>query len=505
MAQGLATNALASLQQHMAELDDLYASMGLLSWDLETMMPPKGAESRSRQMATLSALAHRMACSPQLGDWLSELEDKAVQAALSETHRAIVREVRRAYDEAVKLPESLVTALSETTSAAHLKWVEARKSNSFEVFLPSLKQIVKLNQEKADALGYENSRYNALLDIYEPGLTVATLDPLFADLEDKLKPLVAAIAQKPKPDISFKQRTCTKEQQKALCQRLLEAIGFDFEAGRLDDAPHPFCSGSNPGDVRLTNRYLVNDWTSAIFSALHEGGHGLYEQGINSQFAGTVLGGGVSLGIHESQSRLWENLIGRSQSFVTFLMPLFQEQLPEAITGIDAKAFYRAINIVEPSFIRVEADEVTYNLHIVLRYQLEKALIEGSLAVEDLPEAWGAGMNKLLGIRPATDSESCLQDIHWAHGSFGYFATYTLGNLYSAQFLKTARNTLPDLDTQIQQGELQPLRQWLQEHIHQYGRLYEPDTLCQRVTGEPLNAQYFINYLQEKYTALYAL
>lgn len=496
MALETPTKALAELKDYMQTLGDLSGAMSLLSWDTETKMPAKAAPFRARQRAALSTLLHRMSTDPKLGQWLEELEPQA--ESLSVEDKALLREVRRDYDQATKLPESLVRELSETTSKAHTVWVDARKTKNFSAFAPLLKRIVELNQQQAEVLGYEGSPYNALLDLYEPGLTTEKLDPIFNALESPIRTLLENKSAKfPRPE--WMSRPCPKEKQEAMVKRIISAMNFDWEAGRIDEAPHPFCSSSSVGDVRLTNRYFENDWTSCIFSAMHEAGHGLYEQGIRDDLSGGPLGHGVSLGIHESQSRLWENMVGRSRAFVTFLLPLLNEVVPEQVEGVSEDEFYTAINRISPSCIRVEADEVTYNLHVLLRYRLEKQLIEGTLSVEDVPEAWNEAMNTLLGITPANDAEGCLQDIHWSHGTFGYFPTYTLGNLYAAQFFNQAKQALPQLEFQISKGELAPLRSWLKTEIHQHGSIYWPDDLSKQVTGNPLQVEPFTTYLATKY------
>lgn len=495
--------ALSQLKTRTRQLEDLYAAMGLLSWDLETTMPPKGSEQRAQQMATLSELSHERLIDPCVGKWLDQLKTTPPESL---EEQAWVREATDAYEKAVKLPASLVRAFSETTSQAHLVWVEARKTNNFSLFEPLLTKIVYLNQQKADALGYEGSPYNALLDLYEPKLTTQVLDPLFASLKNQLVPLVEAIKNSSlKPQADFLSRPFPKASQQAFVKDVITAMGFDWQAGRMDEAPHPFCSGTGVGDVRLTNRYLQEDWLSSLFSGMHEAGHGLYEQGCNPEFGGTPLAGGVSLGVHESQSRFWENLVGRREAFWQFWFPKLKQHAGSALDGVDESTFYAVVNRVEPSFIRVEADEVTYNLHVMLRYEIEKALIEGQIKVSEVPEAWNAKMQSYLGIIPPSNTLGCLQDIHWAHGSFGYFPTYTLGNLISAQVWHAAEAYLGPLETLLAQGNLLPIRQWLQKNIHQYGKLYTPNQLIQKVCGEPLNAKPFTDYLWKKYSSVYQL
>jgi len=493
-----------AFKARVGELSDINAASAFLSWDLETMMRPKDAENRGQQLATLSALSHRMMTDPAMGKMLQALRKDA--AKLSKPDAALVREVGREYDRATKLPESLVQQMSETTARAHALWVEARKTQDFSLFAPVLTQIVGLNQQMADCLDYQGSPEKALMDLYEPGLTTQTVDTVFGAIQPHLVTLVSGIAASGiEPDTTFLHHKSRLDKQWAFSIQVLEAMGFDFEAGRMDKAPHPFCSGSGAGDVRLTTRLFEDDLISSLFSSMHEAGHGLYEQGVSPTLSRTPLAEGASLGIHESQSRMWENLVGRSRPFWGHFYPQLKAMFPKQLHRVSVERFYKAINVVRPSFIRVESDEVTYNLHILLRYQLERDIIEGKLKVKDIPEAWNAKMTDLLGITPKHDGEGCLQDIHWAHGSFGYFPTYTLGNLYASQFFHTAKQALPSLSTQIQRGNLLPLKHWLNEAIHQYGKTETPEEIVHRVTGEVLNPTYFVDYLWEKFGTLYAL
>jgi carboxypeptidase Taq len=498
---------LSWLNQHLAVVEDLGAALGLMSWDMETGLPPKGMGLRSRQQACLSALHHQHLTHPKLIDTLTALRQPDTLASLTPKEQALVRVVGRDVDQATKLPEALVVALSETTSQAHSLWVDARKSGEFTTFAPILAKIIELNRQQADYLGYTGaSPYNALLDVYEPELTVETLDPLFDSVGQRLTMLLQRLQNAPKqPQQPWLKQPQSKAHQQAWVRQVLGWIGFDFEAGRLDEAPHPFCSGVGSGDVRLTNRYFEEDWLSSTFSALHEGGHGLYEQGSDPALDGTPLGGGVSLGIHESQSRLYENQVGRNRAFWRFAYPKLQAHFAPALQDVAEEDFYFGLHKVQPSFIRVEADEVTYNLHIVIRYQLEKALIEGSLAVADLPEAWNNAYQRTLGITPPNHSVGCLQDIHWSHGSFGYFATYTLGNLAAAQLFKAAGQALPTLEADMAQGQLTSLREWLRQAVHQHGKTLTPTQLLQQATGSPLTAEVFLAELEAKYLGLYGV
>jgi len=500
---------MASIQAFQAlvnEVHDLNATQSMLGWDLEVMMPQKGAPLRAKQLATLAKLSHNLMTSTEMQEHLKNLRQPSVYDRLDTMSQALVREVGIVYDKSAKTPIELLQEMVETTAEAHNSWVEARTNKQFKQFEPVLRKIISLNQRLADALGYEDSPYDALLDEYEPGLTVKQLDPVFAKLKSELVPLLRAIKSSGhQPDTSFlTSGHFPKEKQLAFSEMVLRDMGFDFEAGRLDLSAHPFSSGSSTTDVRLTTRVDEHDVFSALSSSMHEGGHGMYEQGINPALNRTPLAQGTSLGIHESQSRMWENQVGRSKAFWRAYLPKLQEVFPE-LAPVSLDQFYHAINIVQPSFIRVEADEVTYNLHILLRYELEKALIEGSMKVDEIPEAWAAKMQEYFGITPSHDAEGALQDIHWSHGSFGYFPTYTLGNLYSAQFFNTAKKQVPDLEESISQGQLLPLRNWLNKEIHYVGKQETAATIVQRVTNEPLNAAYFVDYLWTKYGEIFSI
>lgn len=497
---------LTAFKEHIGQIQDLNLAQGLLSWDLETCMPEKGAEIRAKQMATLSTLSHDMLASAETARFLEDLRLQEHYRSLDRTAQALVREVGKEYDRAKKIPSDLVRELTETTAKAHHAWVEARKTNQFQLFAPILEKIVELNRRMAQCLGFSGSPYNALMDLYEPELTTDKTDALFNNIKPGLIKLVQAIRDSEhQPDTRFLKRVTRIEKQQAFSETVIKAMGFDMQAGRIDKAPHPFCAGFGPGDVRLTNRYFKNEMLSSLFSAMHEAGHGLYEQGMDPALGRTPLSEGASLGIHESQSRLWENMVGRSREFWKYYLPRLKKVFPKQLEGIGLESFYRAINRSQPSLIRVEADEVTYNLHIMLRYEIERALIEEKASVRDIPALWTEKMREYLGITPPNDALGALQDIHWAHGSFGYFPTYTLGNLYAAQFFRQAEKEIPGLKLQIAKGNFKPLKTWLNEKIHRIGRIETPAEIVFRVTGEPLNAHYFMAYLQSKFTEIYQL
>lgn len=500
------TASIKAFQALVNEIHDLQGTQAMLGWDLETYMPEKGSSLRAKQLATLAKISHNMMTSPEMEDHLRNLRQPGVVDKLDTMSQALVREVGRSFDKNKKIPLELLQEMVETTAEAHKTWVEARANKNFKQFEPVLRKIVSLNQRMAEAQGYEDSPYDALLDEYEPGLTVKQLDPLFAKLKAEIVPLLKAIQNSGyTPETGFlHEGFFPTDKQMEFSRMVLRDMGFDFEAGRLDLAPHPFSSGVGSLDVRLTTRVDERDVFSALSSSMHEGGHGMYEQGVNPALNRTPLAEGTSLGIHESQSRMWENQVGRSKAFWQHYFPKLREAFPD-LKNTDADKFYHGINRVRPSFIRVESDEVTYNLHILLRYEIEKALIEGSMKVDEVPEAWAAKTREYLGITPANDAEGALQDIHWSHGSFGYFPTYTLGNLYSAQFFHTAKKQNPELESQIAQGNLQVLKTWLNKEIHHVGKMESAETIVQRVTGEPLNASYFVDYLWQKYGDIFGI
>lgn len=506
-AQQTDTAALRQLKETIAEIQDLNSIQALLGWDLETKMPKLGAGIRANQMGTLTRISHQKMTAPELKPLLETLQNESSQGKLDTTGQAIVREFSRDYEKSTKLPGDMLERLVQLTAEAHYIWIEAREKKQFSIFQPILQQLVDLNRQMADIVGYSDSPYDALMDDYEPGLTVKQLDPLFASLRESLVGLlkkIEASGKKPNQDFLFNQIYAT-DKQLSFSSYILEEMGFDFAAGRLDLSAHPFSSGTGYADIRLTTRVQENDLFSALSSSMHEGGHGMYEQNVNPGLYRTNLGDGTSLGIHESQSRMWENVIGRGKPMWQHYFAKLQSHFAPQLDSISLEQFYPAINVVKPSFIRVEADEVTYNLHILVRYEIEKALIEGSLSVNDIPDTWNAKYQEYLGVTPPDDAVGCLQDVHWSHGSFGYFPTYTLGNLYSAQFYNQAKKDIAGLEEKLAKGDLKVLAKWLKEQIHWVGKSERPETIVKRVCNEPLNSQYFIDYLNAKYTALYSL
>ena len=494
------------LIEHSKAVATLGSSAAVLGWDQETTLPPGGVEHRARQLAQLAELCHEWSTRPAVGEWLSACEaDAELDPDAAQPN---VRELRREYDRATKLPKDLVAALAETTSLAQHAWAEARRASDFAAFEPWLTKVVGLVRRKAECLGHGDGGepWDALADGFEPGLTGQQVEVLFAPLRQRLRALLDALlgASDP-PGTEFAREVLPIDAQERFVRRVVAAIGFDFERGRLDRSTHPFTIGIHPHDVRITTRFADDNLLDALGSTLHEGGHALYEQGLRAEHFGTPLGATVSLGIHESQSRLWENHVGRSAPFWRWCHPLLGEFFGDSLARYDADAVFRAANRVEPSLIRVEADEVTYDLHVMLRTDLERALLRGDLAPADVPAAWNEGFRALLGTEVPDDRRGCLQDVHWSCGLIGYFPTYTLGNLYAAQLWEAATRDLPDLDGQIALGEFGPLREWLRTSVHAHGQRWSAADLCVRATGAPLSAEPYLHALESKLNAVYRL
>ena len=493
--------ALAALADELRELAVLKSISSVLGWDEQVNLRPQGAEHRAEQLALMAGLSHGRATDGKLADLIAAAE--AVELPANSPGAAVVRDARRDFDRATKLPRRLVEDLSRTTLMAQQAWVKARRGADFTIFEPHLRRVVLLKQEEADAVGSPSGdRYDALLDDYEPGMTAAQVDGIFGPLAESLSELVASLDERPSPSTAVMERDYSIRAQRALCRGAAEAIGFAFNAGRLDEAAHPFCSGFGPGDCRLTTRYSRNLLSQGLYGTLHEAGHGLYEQGLPPEHYGTALGEACSLGVHESQSRLWENFVGRTPEFWEFLTPLVRRLFPVASRGVGADDYHRAANVLRRSFIRVESDELTYNLHIVLRYELERELIDSRLDPADVPERWNARFEELIGLKVPTAAKGCLQDVHWSAGLIGYFPTYALGNLYAAQLMETVRETLPQLDTDIAAGRFEPLLMWLREHIHTHGRRLPAPELITQATGREPTAEPLLRYLTAKVEAL---
>ncbi len=456
----------------------------LLGWDEQTLMPPGGAEYRGEQVALLAGLVHDRATDPRIGDLLGEVEASSLVADPDSPEAANVREIRRAFTRQTCLPRSLVEELARTTSVAQGEWVLARRASDFARFRPWLETILGLKRQEAQCVGFETSAYDALLDDYEPGATERDLSSLFEGLRAELVPLVASIVESGgRPDPSLLRGDYPIDRQRIFGETVAAAVGFDFARGRLDTTAHPFCSGIGPGDCRITTRFDPSDFTESLFSILHEAGHALYEQGLDPAKFGTPMGEAVSLGLHESQSRMWENAVGRGAAFWSHFLPMARQIFREPLRSVSPEAFLKAIHAVEPSLIRIQADEVTYNLHILIRFGLERDLIAGNLTADDVPGAWNEAYRRDLGVSPENDAEGCLQDIHWSAGLFGYFPTYTLGNVYAAQLFAKAKAELGDLDAEFARGDFSGLLGWLRRNVHRHGKRYRAADLIRKVTG----------------------
>ncbi|HYE02097.1 MAG TPA: carboxypeptidase M32 [Phycisphaerales bacterium] len=499
---------------HYAELCGLLkeaATLGsigsLLGWDQETYMPPAAAGHRAQQQALVAGLVHERQSSPRVGELLQACEaDPALRQ--DPAAAANLREMRRDYDRATKVPTDLVAELARTGSLAQEAWKDARARNDFPAFAPWLTKMMTLSRRKADCLAPGSPEpYDALLDEYEPGMTAKEIAAVFAPLRDRLAQLIGRVrASGRTPDQSVLKIRTDPQQQHRFGELVLKAMGFDLSAGRLDVTTHPFCSGMAPGDTRLTTRYTGEGFLEPLYGTMHEGGHGLYEQGLpKADHFGEPLGEAISLGIHESQSRMWENFVGRGRAFWEWALPEARRLLGPALEPVTVDAVYAAANTVRPSFIRVESDESTYNLHIMLRFEIERALISGDLRADDLPGVWNERFESYLGLKVPDDRRGCLQDVHWSFGLVGYFPTYTLGNLYAAQLWEMINRQLPGLESDIRRGELIPLRDWLRANIHAHGKRYRAAELCQRVTGRPLSSDPLLRHLESRLAPVYGL
>ena len=487
--------AYAQLIAQQRELAVLQSCSAVLGWDQQTYMPRAGAGFRGEQLALLAKLCHERATTHLVGECLDQLGDRAYPADSEEA--ANIHDVRRSYTRQSKLSSRFVEELATVTTLAQEAWLEARATNHFKLFEPHLSAVLKLKREEAQAVGVPagGHLYDALLDEYEPGATTPEVLTLFADLRRELVPMIQAA----KPtDTGVLHRAFPVDRQRFFAEGVAAAMGFDFQAGRLDTTAHPFCSAFGPGDCRITTRFNPNHFNEAFFGVLHEAGHGMYEQGLRPQAFGTACGSFASLGFHESQSRFWENQVGRSWPFWQGCLPRLKQAFPGLVDGASPAEIYKAVNSVQPSLIRVEADQLTYNLHIGIRVELELAMISGDLAVHDLPGAWNDAYTKQLGVTPTIDAEGCLQDIHWSFGGFGYFATYTLGNLYASQLLAAIRRQDGDWDRSIRNFEVAGTLGWLRKNVHGHGRRFAPQELCTRATGTVLSAEFWLAEIREK-------
>src|SRR6266852_460202 len=495
--------AITALRAHLATIVDLRNSAAVLGWDQETYMPVRGAAARAEQLGTLTRLAHDRFVSPTTATLLDAAE-ASDQLDPASDDGAIIRMARRDYARLSRLPAEFVAARARAASLSTLIWRQARPRNDFAAFRPALQEMLEFARREADYMVYEDHPYDALVDYYAPGITSRDIDGIFARLRGGITPLVRSCVERDhRSDDTFRTAEYDPIEQRAFGLKVAGAFGFDLSRGRLDESAHPFTQSFDPDDVRITTRYQVNS-LSGVFAIFHEAGHALYEQGIPHSLARTWVGRGASLGLHESQSRLWENLIGRSQPFWQFYYQPLQDHFP-SLRRAKLDAFYRDVNRVQPSLIRVEADEVTYNLHIMLRYELEKELIMGSLAVSKLPEAWNDRMQTYLGITPPTDADGVMQDTHWASALIGYFPTYTLGNILSVQLFEAAFRAHPTLSEEIARGQFATLLGWLREHVHTHGRKFLPPEIVRQATGTALTPEPYLQYLQQKFGELYGI
>jgi carboxypeptidase Taq len=499
-------NKLEEVKARLIEIDDLQSASALLGWDQNTYMPPGGAPARGRQIATLQRLAHEKSTDPALGKLLDELQSYAENLPYDSDEASLIRVARRDYERAVRVPSSFVAQFSEHSSASFQAWTAARPANDFVKMQPYLEQTLDLSRQFADFFpGYEHIA-DPLIDVSDYGMKASTVRAIFAELREQLVPIVQAITTQPPADAACLHQVFPEEQQWAFGLEVIKRFGYDFERGRQDKAPHPFTTEFSIGDVRITTRVKEKDLSEALFGTLHEAGHAMYEQGVNTAFESTPLANGTSSGVHESQSRLWENIVGRSRGFWHFFYPRLQKVFPDQLGDVALETFYRAINKVERSLIRTDADEVTYNLHVLLRFDLELKLLEGELSVRDLPEAWHDRFKADLSIVPPDDRDGVMQDIHWYAGFIGgQFQGYTLGNILSAQFFEAALQAHPQITGEIEAGKFGALHGWLKENIYRHGRKFTAPELIERVTGGALSIDPYVRYLRTKYGELYTL
>lgn len=496
---------LKQLKTLLGEVFDLSMASALLGWDQQTYMPAGGAEDRGDQLATLDRLAHIKFTSDEIGQLLEDLKPYAAQLDPDSDDARLIAVTAREYEKKVRVPADLVADYTQASTLGQQAWMEARANADFAHFRPYLERLVDNRRRYASCFAPFDHVYDPLLDDYEPGLKTAEVQQIFGALRPQQVELLQAIAGRPAPNDSFLMTQYDEQRQWNFGVEVVTAMGYDWQRGRQDRAAHPFTQNFGIGDVRITTRFDPECGASALLSTMHEGGHALYEQGIDTALRRTPLAVGASLAIHESQSRLWENMVGRSREFWIHYYPRFQELFPAQVGNVSLDDFYRGINKVQPSFIRTEADEATYNMHIMLRLELEIALMEGSLEVRDLPEAWNSRMREYLGITPPNDTKGVLQDVHWASGLIGYFATYALGNLISAQWWECMAKDIPDLHDQISRGEFSSMLAWLRQKIHRHGAKFEPQELLQRVTGSRIDPAPYMHYLRQKYGEIYHL
>ena len=503
------TDAMTELRNHLAEIEDLGYSIRVLGWDQQTMMPPRGAGARADALATLERLSHEQFISPRTGELLDAAEKVASEADPDSDDAALVRLTRRRWEKSRRVPSDLAGELARAASLGQEAWIKAREQSHFASFAPHLARNLALARQYVDCFhgfgGFECA-YDALLDDYEPGMRTSEVERVFAELRRELVPLIATLSQRRDAvDVSCLHGSFPIPAQRQLVAEVVGLMGYDPEAWRMDDAVHPFATSFGSSDVRITTRWDERYFASGLYGAMHECGHGLYEAGVAPALQRTPLGHVESLGMHESQSRMWENMVGRGRSFSTVLAPRAAELFGGSLDALEPDTLYRAVNRIEPSFIRVEADEATYGLHIVLRFELEQELIEGRIEVDDLPEAWNARFRDYVGLEVTDDADGVLQDVHWSAGLIGYFPTYALGNLIAGQLWERAHDDLPDLEEQIGRGELTALREWLREHVHRHGAKFTTRELLDKVVGGPIEVGPFVTYLKAKLGDVYGV
>ena len=495
---------LKQLKEILADISDLNYASALLGWDQQTYMPPGGAEARGNQLALLGRLAHERITSPGLGKLLEGLKPLVASLDPDSDDARLVKVTARTYEKTTRIPSRHVVEFAQATTLGQQAWMEARQKSDFSIFRPHLEKIVALRQEYATFFPDVDQPYDALLDDYEPGMKTAEVKAIFDGLRPKQVELIKAIAGKPQVDDSFLHQPFDEKEQWEFGVEAITKFGYDWKRGRQDKAAHPFTTSFGINDVRITTRLDPNFFNTMIFGTMHECGHALYGLGPAPELERTGLEGGASMAIHESQSRLWENLVGRALPMWEYFYPRLQKAFPQ-LAKIPLEKFYKGINKVEPSLIRVEADEATYNLHIMLRFEIELALLEGTVAVKNLPALWKTKMQDYLGIVPPNDAQGVMQDIHWSGGMIGYFPTYALGNLVSAQLWEKINQDIPNLEDQVRAGSFEALLGWLREKIHRHGAKYEPQELVQKVTGSKIDPAPYIRYLTKKFGEIYGL
>lgn len=491
---------IGEFKEYLKKIEYLQSISSLMHWDMRVNIPKKGIPHRGEVLGYISGETYKLQTSETIKEFIDYFD---LIDDLDDVTKAMVEKTKKEYNQTKKIPEDRYKEYVIAVSNSEAAWEEAKEKSDFDSFRPYLEKVVNFNKEFIDYWGYDKNKYDTLLDFYEPGITVERLDKVFGELRDAIVGLLGKIQNSDvKPDTEVFSRNFSKKDQEEFGLFVLKQIGFDFDAGRLDESVHPFTINFNNKDVRITTHYHEDDFRSALFGTIHEGGHALYEQDIPDELSGTLLNTGVSMGIHESQSRYYENILGRSKEFWKYFYPEAQKRFSQ-FEGMSLEEFYITINDVRPSLIRIEADELTYSLHIIIRYEIEKALINGEIEVKDLPKVWNEKYKEYLGIEPKADSEGVLQDVHWSGGMLGYFPSYALGNLYGAQFLSKMLEDLPSYYEDIEEGKFDDIKDWLKENIHKHGSVYKPSELVKRVTGEELTAKYFVDYLNKKYSEIY--